>query len=225
LKQFFSYFGAKKRNAHKYPAPKYDTIIEPFAGSAGYSHLYHDREIVLYDAYPAVVNAWQYLIQASRDDILGLPLLKPGQSLSEFSLSAGERAFVGFWLVRAGTNPRDHLVPSWSKNYPNRFWGQYIRGQIASQVHLINHWKSELLDYSQIPNTEATWFIDPPYEVAGKSYVHSEIDYTALGAWCRTRQGQAIVCESEGASWLPFEKLYEHKGIQRAKRTEVIWLS
>lgn len=225
MKQFFSYFGAKKRNAGKYPAPKHGTIVEPFAGSAGYAHKYFEHDVRLYDCYPPIIDAWQYLISASREDILSLPIVEPGRSISDLELTPGERALIGFWMVRAGANPRDHLVPSWSQNYPNRFWGYYIRSQIASQVHLIKHWKAELLDYNLVPNESATWFIDPPYQVAGKTYVHNRIDYPQLADWCRSRAGQVIACEAEGATWLPFEPLYEHKGIQRAKRTEVVWLS
>ena len=33
----FYYYGRKKQMAKHYPSPNYDTIIEPFAGSAAYS--------------------------------------------------------------------------------------------------------------------------------------------------------------------------------------------
>ena len=33
----FYYYGRKKQIAKYYPEPKYDTIVEPFAGSAAYS--------------------------------------------------------------------------------------------------------------------------------------------------------------------------------------------
>ena len=39
LLQFFSFFGSKVALAKNYPQPKYDAIVEPFAGSAGYSCL------------------------------------------------------------------------------------------------------------------------------------------------------------------------------------------
>lgn len=44
LKPFFTYFGGKYRIAPRYPKPQYNTIIEPFAGSAGYSLRYPERE-------------------------------------------------------------------------------------------------------------------------------------------------------------------------------------
>jgi site-specific DNA-adenine methylase len=38
----WSYYGGKSKIVQYYPDPKYDTIIEPFAGSAQYS-LYGDN--------------------------------------------------------------------------------------------------------------------------------------------------------------------------------------
>lgn len=60
------------RNSYKYPKPKYSCVIEPFAGSASYSMRYYDRNIVLYESDEFIYNIWEYLIKASRDDILGL---------------------------------------------------------------------------------------------------------------------------------------------------------
>lgn len=37
-----NYFGSKVSVAHKYPPPKHDIIIEPFAGGAGYSLCYDE---------------------------------------------------------------------------------------------------------------------------------------------------------------------------------------
>ena len=53
---------------------------------------------------------------------------------------------------------------------------------------------------------EASWFVDPPYQNQGKHYHYGpeNVDFAMLGNWCRTRLGQVIVCENEGADWLPF---------------------
>ena len=37
LKPFWRYYGGKYRAAPAYPPPRLGTIVEPFAGSAGYS--------------------------------------------------------------------------------------------------------------------------------------------------------------------------------------------
>jgi 16S rRNA G966 N2-methylase RsmD len=74
-----------------------------------------------------------------------------------------------------------------------------------------------------IANVEATWFIDPPYQKAGKYYTgHNKMDFEKLGEWCKSRKGQVIVCENQGADWLPFRFLTEHRGSMQ-KNTEVIW--
>lgn len=225
LRQFFSYFGGKLRNGPRYPEPTCDKIIEPFAGGAGYSHLYYDRDVSLYDVNPVVVAVWEYLINARERDILSLPILRQGEDITSFTqLSEGERYFIGFWLARASATPRKRLT-SWSMRYPNRLWGEHIRATIAGQVELINHWSVRCISYNGIPNETATWFVDPPYVKAGGFYPCHDVDYQALATWCRNLPGQAIVCEAEGASWLPFRPLYEHKGIQRAVRREVVWLS
>ena len=45
MKPFFRYYGGKWRDCAKYPPPQFDTIVEPFAGSAGYSVRHHTRMI------------------------------------------------------------------------------------------------------------------------------------------------------------------------------------
>ena len=53
---FFSYFGSKHSFATEYPAPVYDTVIEPFAGSAAYAHAHHDRRVILIERYDIVAE-------------------------------------------------------------------------------------------------------------------------------------------------------------------------
>jgi hypothetical protein len=70
--------------------------------------------------------------------------------------------------------------------------------------------------YEDAPDVEATWFIDPPYQHANRrGYLCKGIDYARLSDWCRSRRGQVIVCEQEGADWLPFKPLADvatHRG-------------
>jgi site-specific DNA-adenine methylase len=220
LRQFFSYFGSKVALAKHYPAPEFDTIIEPFAGSAGYACLYHERDVRLFDIDPVIVGIWEYLIAASERDILGLPLDVAGVKM----LSKAERDFIGFWNVRCGSHPQHQPTP-WSLSglYPSSFWSERTRVRIAGQVEKISHWKVTQGSYAAIPNAPATWFIDSPYEAQGKRYAFgsSGIDYAHLAAWVRERSGQKIVCEDAAATWLPFTPLYENRTVKynKAKRT------
>jgi len=45
------------------------------------------------------------------------------------------------------------------------------------------------------------------------------IDFNHLGAWCVDRRGQVIVCENEGATWLPFAPFWEIKACGGSGRT------
>jgi len=89
-------------------------------------------------------------------------------------------------------------------------WSALLRERVASQVDRIRHWQIIEGDWHDAPNDEpATWFVDPPYNnKAGSYYVHGPdaIDFDLLGRACReVMLGQIIVCENEGADWLPFE--------------------
>jgi site-specific DNA-adenine methylase len=73
LRPFFSYYGSKWSLGRHYPAPSHGTIVEPFAGSAGYALFHSDRRVLLVDSDPVVAGLWQYLIRASAAEIRSLP--------------------------------------------------------------------------------------------------------------------------------------------------------
>jgi hypothetical protein len=53
VRPFFGYYGGKWRDSVKhYPKPQFETIIEPFAGSAGYSLRYASHNVRLYEIDP-----------------------------------------------------------------------------------------------------------------------------------------------------------------------------
>jgi len=227
MKPFFTYYGGKYRIAPHYPAPKYPTIIEPFAGSAGYALRHHKSNVLLFDANPKVCAVWQYLISVSEKEILSLP--EKFEDVRQLDICDAAKWLIGFWLNKGCVSPCN--VPSaWMREgtRPNSFWGRVIKERIAAQVDSIRHWKCEQIDFLTLQNREATWFVDPPYfGKAGSLYIHSDLDYDLLGMWCETRQGQVIVCEMEGANWLPFSEFRTAKSTEgkRGKKQckEVIW--
>lgn len=230
LRPFFGFYGGKWRDTPKhYPAPAHDTIVEPFAGSAGYSVRYADRRVILGEKDPVIYGVWNYLIAASARDILAIPDLEPGQSVADLPVTEEARSLVGLWLNRGVSRPR--TGPSaWMRDgvRPGSFWGERVRQTIARQVDRIRHWQVFNCSYEHLPfSGNATWFIDPPYQKQGKHYHHGaeDIDFGALGRWCRTRAGQVIVCENEGADWLPFASLDDVKTTRRSSRSvEVVWI-
>ncbi len=227
---FFSYYGGKFRDALiNYPAPAYDTIIEPFAGAAGYSTRYFDRRIHLYDIDPIIVGVWRYLIRVSPVEIMHLPDIKPGESIDDWKGVCEEaRWLAGFWLNTATTYPCK-TMSKWRASGPERgTWGVEVKRRIARQVDLIRHWKifERSYGHAEGPATGATWFVDPPYQIAGNRYRFGcdRIDYHALGAWCRSRVGQVIACEGGGASWLPFTSLGAIRTARARNAEELVWL-
>lgn len=215
LSPFFTFYGGKWRAATRYPAPVHDTIIEPFAGAAGYSVRHAARRVILVERDPAVAATWRYLISVSSADVLALPDLAPGQSVDDLSVPDEARLLIGWYCGRGLATPRKTQTV-WISNYiagmygkgssPCIAWGAAVRRRIAAQVESIRHWTLIEGDYTAAPDIDATWFIDPPYVKAGKHYRFGSrtLDYPRLADWCRLRRGQVMVCENVGADWLPF---------------------
>lgn len=213
----FSYFGSKSKLVDLYPAPIFDKIIEPFAGSARYSLKYFEKEIHIIDMYDKIINLWKYLQQATEKDILGLPNIENKTKLDTIKgITDEERTLIYFSSARG-----NGYVGSVSGNFNN--W-ERDKKRIASELYKIRHWKITQGDYRKVKNEKATWFIDPPYQnVTRRNYKHSNIDYEDLAVYCTERRGQIIVCENDKATWLPFTKLKELNGLVK-KTTETVYL-
>lgn len=214
----FSYYGSKYSLVGCYPTPKHDKLIEPFAGSAKYSLKYFEKDVLLVDKYEVIITVWHYLQAASERDILALPKLKRGDSIKNYNLSLPEQYFLGFLVCNGLESPRYNVGSFEGVNVARDL------KRIASELYKIKHWKIVLDDYRNIENVEATWFIDPPYEYGGEHYKVSNkhLNYAELAGWCKSRNGQVIVCENSKASWLPFKQMAELQG-SKHKTMEVIW--
>lgn len=213
LKPFFTFYGGKRRAAPRYPAPRYDTIREPFAGSAGYSVLHAEKRVILSDIDPIIVGVWDYLIKTPSSEILLLPDLHSGEDVRSLPIPQEAQWLIGFWLNKGASRPR-RMPSAWMRSgtHNDSYWGSAIRARIASQVEKIRHWTIRHGSWDTEPDDEATWFVDPPYETAGTHYRFSCIDYRSLGEWCMSRRGQVMVCENVGAKWLPFQEFADIKG-------------
>lgn len=213
----FYYYGRKKQIAKHYPSPKFDTIIEPFAGSAAYS-LYGEhwkKEVILIERDERVSTVWQWLIdEATPSKISSLPDLEVGEKSSEFLHIIHAASKMAFHYKTIKVTPV--LARNWeiSKRY------------MAENLFKVKHWRIINEDYTLAPDVEATWFIDPPYkEDAGKGYRYGSklIDYQRLAEWAKNREGEVIFCEGNCGDYLPFRPLLDLKGVAGKTSKEVIY--
>lgn len=214
----FYYYGRKKQLAKYYPAPAFDTIIEPFAGAAAYS-LFQDnwkKKVILIEKDPKVFDIWDWLInQATIEDIKKLPDLKVGDRSSEF-----------LHIIHAATKMAFHFRTIKVTPILERNW-EISRRVMLDNLYKIKHWVVINGDYTEAPDVEATWFIDPPYKGdAGMGYRFSSnmIDYPQLALWAKSRKGEVIFCEGAEGDYLPFKPLVELKGVAGKVSKEVVYL-
>ncbi len=227
LRPFFSFYGAKWRLAPAYPSPAFAEIVEPFAGSAQYALAYPDRQVHLNDVDPTIAGLWGWLVGANEDEVLALPDVGPTDRVADLGLPAGPSALIGFWLNKGMTAPCN-MPSAWmrsaSPTQRTQFWGPAIRERVAGQLRFIRHWTVSCEHWSRLARREATWFVDPPYQVRGSRYHYNKVDHLELGTWCRSLPGQVIACENEGADWLPFSPFRSAKArVHGRPSREVIW--
>lgn len=230
-KSIFSYYGSKSKIAHLYPPPQYPLIIEPFAGAASYSLRYRDREVWINDLNHKTAEIWRFLLspRALIEAEKIPPFVVRGQKVSQILDASVPQGLL--WLLQACANQgtagskgiHDIITP-----FAAKCWHRLPK-KLSLFIPQINHWKITEEHYQDLPDLEATWFIDPPYNnSAGQRYQTSKIDYGVLAEWCRTRKGQVIVCENAGADWLPFVSLTKKRiGIMnpahKSFKGEVVW--
>lgn len=241
LKPFFSYFGSKYQLTKHYPIPKHNILIEPFAGSACYSLYYPHKQVKLYDKYDIICGIWDYLIKTPSTEIASLPMIDFDKSVDDYNIPQEAKWLIGYWIHTSNYRPDTKWTSRTKKSAtgfiskagdvytPRNYntWTEANKIKIANQVEHIRHWTITQDSYENIPNQQATWFIDPPYQHEGKGYAHSsnKIDFLHLGEWCKEREGQAIVCEGPKATWLPFQPLKTILNCQSREFNEMVWLN
>ena len=226
LDSMFSYYGSKSKLYKLYPKPKMDLIIEPFCGAAWYSFDNYHKKVWVNDKYQVIYNIWDWLInKADKYFILDNLDYYIGDDISKLDLPNEFKDLLGFCINTGSSTPKN-IVQKWvCQSKINYNWASTTNFQlkrVANELHRVKHWKCSGFDYTDIPNIEATWFIDPPYQHGGEYYKLNTINYNNLREWCQSRKGQVIVCENTNADWLDFRPLHNIKG-QRKKTTEAIW--
>lgn len=219
----FNYFGRKARIAHLYPRPDHDLIIEPFAGSAAYAlHADHwTRDVLLIEKHPTIAELWRWLLDPNTqpEDILELPdMPNKGDSLLELGFTGPALTLAA--LSSPSADFRKTIASEWMvKGWPAQ------RSRVAANLHKIKHWELLEGDYTEAPDTTATWFIDPPYQQIAHGYEsdRTTINFGGLAEWVLDRPGQIIVAEEAGADWLPFQPLTLKRTLNDTPTMEVIY--
>jgi site-specific DNA-adenine methylase len=246
FKSAASYYGGKSRIIDRYPPPRYPTIIEPFAGMAAYVMRwaggnvndegdYAEPLCWVNDLDPKTYAIWEWLTSPRALEIARhfIPhSVVAGQKVSEIAAQAGEfpeaDGFLAFLQSEANQGTQGAKgVHDQVTRFGEITWPRLHR-KVEWVIPHVKDFKVTNLDYRDLPDLEATWFIDPPYNnEAGKRYRTNKVDYNELATWCKSRKGQVIVCENAGADWLDFQPLVERRGIksryQQSKALEVIW--
>lgn len=215
IKAPISYYGGKSKIAHLYPTPTEGLIVEPFAGSGAYAWLHRrdaegkPREVWLNDLDARTFSIWKFLTSEDACDIINAHVpttVVPGMKVSDF-IPAEFPGLVE--LCRAEANQgtqgakgvHDQITKMGAKCWK-------VKQKSLEIIPEVKTWKITNLDYKDMMNLTATWFIDPPYSnPAGTRYRQSGIDYMHLGWWALNRKGQRIICENEGADWIDFTPL------------------
>lgn len=232
LAPMFRWFGSKWSGAKHYPSPIGGSIYEPFAGGAGYSLRHYDQSVYLQDADPLVEKLWRWLIQASSNDVLSIPVDVPeGTDIRTIGLSEGQALLMKCWQ-RTNNVGDCWTVSAW--NGKPGLWSISARSRTAEQVNAIRHWRVE--EPSNVAS--CTVFVDPPYQYNYKYRASlPQLNYPALGEVCKDIAAVAplvIACEAVGKNgemptYLPFRASHmqvtsRRKAEHSHHAQELIWV-
>jgi len=230
----FKWFGSKWTASKHYPTPKYESVIEPFAGGAGYSLRHFATKVTIAETDPHISQLWKWIVtEATETDVRAIPLGLPiGTDIREIGLSDGQALLLKTWQ-RTNNVGSCWTISSWG-NLSGQ-WTENTRSRVASEIHLVKHWTVVDDGLALMKNhlEPATWFVDPPY-FSNYKYRQDLLDYTKLGTTVRNLLGQVIVCEArcpvtnEIPPWLPFVDSHcvvtsRRKANQHHHSKELIW--
>lgn len=210
----FKCFGSKWTSSKLLPPPTGKIIVEPFAGSAGYSMRHCEHEVVLYEANLHLRTLWKWLIEdASEQAVREVPINIPqGTDIRTLGLSNGQALLLKNWQR---TNNIGNLWTTSSWGHLPGQWTANTRARVAEEVALVKHWSISaevdgLSAFTLHKGQKFTFMIDPPYQYNYK-YSSEPLDYSLLGYLVQGVEGQVLalegLCTKTGAmpEYLPFE--------------------
>lgn len=226
----FKYFGSKFSRAKVYPTPTHSTIIEPYAGGAGFSLNYSDRNVIISENNEEVFSLWKYLIEeCSSSEILEIPLDLPiGTEINSLALNPGQKLLLKYWQ-RTNNLSKCSTISVWGNK--NGQWTKGTRSRLAIEISYIKHWilhpSAEIVFDLYSNRSDVSWFVDPPYEFNYR-YASKTFDYNQLATNVKRCNGEVIVCEGEGKegevpTYLPFVPLYTNKIRYTKRQSTELW--
>lgn len=210
----FKCFGSKWTSARLLPKPTGEVIVEPFAGSAGYSLRHPHLDVVLYESSAHLRTLWKWIIEeASETDVRDIPLgLAPGTDIRTLGLSEGQALLLKNW--QRTNNVGDLWKTSVWGHLPGQ-WTANTRARVSEEIAIVKHWKMSdeedgISAFDLHKGRKFTFMIDPPYQYNFK-YLSAAMDYPLLAYLAQGVEGQVLAlegaCTKTGKvpDYLPFE--------------------
>ena len=206
----FKWFGSKWNASKHYPKPVYDTIYEPYAGSAGYALRYADRKVWIREDNHNLLCLWGWLIGCATEAMIReIPINIPeGTDIRALGLSRNQSLLLKHWQ-RTNNLGECWTISPWG-NKPGQ-WTANTRARVAEEVYAVKHWRLLGNRMSVDFEERMTYFVDPPYQYNYK-YGTKNFDWRALAGELNRipNPRQLIVCEAvcpktgKIPNWLPF---------------------
>lgn len=232
----FKWFGSKWLSARLMPVPERDTVIEPYAGSAGYSLRHASKRVILWEDNPLVRELWHWLTgPATPEAIREIPLgVEPGTDIRTLGLTRGQELLLKHW--QRTNNVGDCWTVSPWGNKPGQ-WTANTRARVAEDIMCVKHWEVRRPEPEDM--RWATIFYDPPYEYNYRyGFKPDAFDFADLATAAKHwgKNTQVIVCEARcpktgiAPLYLPFRDFGSRITSRRkagcnTHSRELIWVS
>lgn len=170
----FKWFGSKWQASKHYPRVEFDTIFEPFAGSASFSLRNWQKKVHIYESNPQLIELWNWLILvAEYHDIMSIPINLPEETdIRTLDIDRGAQLLMKMWQ-RTNNYGNCWTISPWG-NKPGQ-WTESTRARVARDIEFVKDWKFSPVSYEE----EGTYFIDPPY-LYNYRYGYNDFSYTEL---------------------------------------------
>lgn len=234
IRPLFKHFGSKWMGAKHYPPPIDGCpVIEPYAGSAGYSLNHCDRAVTIWEDDPLLAELWRWILgEATPDRVRAIPLHVPeGTDIRSLELPRGESLLLKHW--QRTNNVGDCWTISPWGNKPGQ-WTANTRARVADEIEAVRHWRFARPSFTEV----ATYFLDPPYEFNYRYRFRTPFDHAAMATQIRGLPAGCLViaCEARcpkthrSPTYLPFRESHvqitsRRQAHEHTHSRELVWIA